>query len=49
MPLETLPPDCRTEDILAVLERDGGCIVADLLAPEDLDHLVPPAFEQLRY
>ncbi len=39
MPLETLPPDCKTEDILAVLERDGGCIVADLLAPEDLDRV----------
>ena len=40
MPLETLPPDCKTEDILAAFERDAGCIVADLLAPGDLDRVV---------
>ena len=39
MSLETLPPDCKTGEILAVLERDAACIVADLLAPEDLDRV----------
>lgn len=36
MKLETLGPDCEVDDILAAIERDGACIVRDLLSPETL-------------
>lgn len=36
MKLETLAPDCNVDDIVALLERDGACIVRDLLSPESL-------------
>jgi hypothetical protein len=37
MTLETLAPDCSTSDILAAMERDGGCIIRDLLSRETCD------------
>lgn len=36
MSLETLNPDCDVDDIVAAIERDGACIVRDVLSPETL-------------
>lgn len=36
MSLETLNPDCTVDDIAAAIERDGACIVRDVLSPETL-------------
>lgn len=49
MALETLPPDCSVDEIVAVIDRDGACIVRDLLDPETLaavDAEVAPLIEQ---
>jgi ectoine hydroxylase-related dioxygenase (phytanoyl-CoA dioxygenase family) len=37
--LETLGPDCSVDDIEAVIERDGACIVRDVLSAEMLAQL----------
>lgn len=37
--LTRLPPDARLEDVIAVLERDGGVIIEDFLSPETLSSL----------
>jgi ectoine hydroxylase-related dioxygenase (phytanoyl-CoA dioxygenase family) len=37
--LETLRPDCAVEDIVAAIERDGACIVRDVLSSEELARL----------
>lgn len=37
--LETLNPDCTVDEIVTAIERDGACIVRDLLSPETLDSL----------
>jgi hypothetical protein len=34
--LETFEPDCDIEAIVAAIERDGACIVRDVLSPETL-------------
>lgn len=39
MNLETLRPDCAVEDIVAAIERDGACIVRDVLSSEELARL----------
>jgi ectoine hydroxylase-related dioxygenase (phytanoyl-CoA dioxygenase family) len=39
MGLQTLPPDCRAEEVAAVLNEDGACIVRDMLSPERLQAL----------
>lgn len=36
MNLENLEPDCHVDDIAAAIERDGACIVRDVLTPETL-------------
>jgi ectoine hydroxylase-related dioxygenase (phytanoyl-CoA dioxygenase family) len=37
--LETLAPDCDATDVVAAVERDGACIVRDLLSSETLARL----------
>lgn len=39
MGLQTLDPDCTVEDIAAAMERDGACIIRDMLPPEKLKAL----------
>lgn len=39
MDLETLKSDCDVEGIVAAIERDGACIVRDVLSPETLARL----------
>jgi len=36
MSLETLPPDAKAADIVAAMQRDGACIVRDVLEPSAL-------------
>ncbi len=36
MSLTTLPPDCSAADIKAAIDRDGACVVEDLLSAEKL-------------
>ena len=46
--LVTLPPDATLDDILMVLERDGGLIIRDLASPELIDQVqteLAPYFE----
>ena len=37
MSLDTLAPDSSTEPILAAVDRDGACIVRDVLSKEEVD------------
>ena len=37
--LQTLPRDASTEAILGATERDGACIIADVLTGDDLAHI----------
>ena len=39
MSLQTLAPDCKASEIVAVMQRDGACIVRDVLSPETLARL----------
>lgn len=51
MGLQTLDPDCRVADIVAALDRDGACIIRNVLAPEMLTALeadVTPWIEQTK-
>jgi ectoine hydroxylase-related dioxygenase (phytanoyl-CoA dioxygenase family) len=34
--IQTMDPDCTVEDIAAAMDRDGACIVRDVLSPERL-------------
>ena len=36
MSLETLAPDAKAADIVAAMQRDGACIVRDVLDPTEL-------------
>ena len=36
MTLQTLPPDSKASEIVAAMQRDGACIVADVLSEESL-------------
>ncbi|WP_182349591.1 phytanoyl-CoA dioxygenase family protein [Tomitella gaofuii] len=36
MKLQTLPPDCSVDEIVAAIGRDGGCIVRDVLSEDAL-------------
>jgi len=50
--LETFAPDSSTTDILAALERDGACIVSNLITAEAAERVVAevtPYIEQTRY
>jgi ectoine hydroxylase-related dioxygenase (phytanoyl-CoA dioxygenase family) len=47
--LETLQPACTVDDIVAAIDRDGACIVRDLLSPDALARLdedVTPLIER---
>lgn len=49
MGLQTLNPDCTVEDIIAAMNRDGGCIIRDVLSADELQRLnadVDPWIEQ---
>ena len=49
MGLQTFSPDCSVEDIVAAMNRDGACIIRDMLSPERLKALqedVAPWIEQ---
>ena len=39
MSLEVLSPDCTVQDIVRAMERDGACIIRDVLSPEQLQTL----------
>jgi hypothetical protein len=39
MSLEVLSPDCTVQDIVRAMERDGACIIRDVLSPEQLQAL----------
>ena len=39
MTLQTLNPDCTVEDIVAAMDRDGACIIRNVLSPERLKAL----------
>ena len=39
MSIETLPPDCSIEDIIRGMQRDGACVIRDLLDEETLSRL----------
>ncbi len=39
MTLQTLPPDAKASEIAAAMQRDGACIVRDLLSDADLARL----------
>ncbi len=39
MSLETLAPDAKASEVAAALQRDGACIVRDVLSPEQLDRI----------
>jgi ectoine hydroxylase-related dioxygenase (phytanoyl-CoA dioxygenase family) len=39
MSLQTLPPESKASEIVAAMQRDGACIVRDLLSPETLTRL----------
>jgi hypothetical protein len=47
--LETLSPDCTVDDVVVAIERDGACIVRNLLSPDTLarvDHDVLPLIDR---
>lgn len=49
MDLQRLKPDCTVADIVAAMERDGACIIENLLSPEQLKALqeeTAPLIEQ---
>lgn len=39
MGLQTLSPDCTVTEVAAAMERDGACIIENVLTPEDLKDL----------
>jgi len=39
MGIQTLNPDCTVEEIVSAMERDGACIIRDVLSPGDLKEL----------
>jgi ectoine hydroxylase-related dioxygenase (phytanoyl-CoA dioxygenase family) len=39
MSLETLSPNCAVEDIVRAMDRDGACIIRDVLSPQQLQAL----------
>lgn len=49
MNLQTLAPDCTVDDIVDAIDRDGACIVRDLLSPQalaSLDRDIEPVLER---
>ena len=49
MKLATLGPGCAVDDIVVAIDRDGACIVRDVLTPETLariDEDVTPLIER---
>lgn len=49
MGLQILDPDCTIEEIVAAMDRDGACIIRDMLSPDRLKALqedVAPWIEQ---
>lgn len=50
--LETLPNTASTDEILAVMERDGACIISDLLSSDEVDQVmseVMPFVERTKF
>ena len=39
MSIETLPPDCTPDEIIKVMQRDGACVIRDMLGAETLSRL----------
>lgn len=49
MGIQTFSPDCTVEEIAAAMNRDGACIIRDMLSPDRLKALqedVAPWIEQ---